>query len=80
MTYHERWIIFICTQTKVGTDLKSNVKKYLQGKNTRIYESFDDWKFLKTNIYELVRDGDFFRCSCGEGLKSTFASTVLLCP
>ena len=53
----------------LSTDLKSNVKKYLQGKTTGIYESFDHWKFFKTNIYELVEDGNFIRSSCGEGLK-----------
>ena len=65
-------LFVLSTQAKVGTDLKSNVKKYLQGKNTGIYESFDDWKFLKTHIYELVEDGEFFQCSCGDGLKKYF--------
>ena len=36
---------------KVGTVIRSNVKKYLRGKNTGIYESFDYWNLLKTNIY-----------------------------
>ena len=65
-------LFVLSTQAKVGTDLKSNVKQYLQGKKTGFYESFDDWKFLKTNIYELVEEEDFFRCSCGEGLKKYF--------
>ena len=36
------------TQLKVGTELKSNVTKYLRGKKTGTYESLDCWKFLKT--------------------------------
>ena len=65
-------LFVLSTQAKVGTDLKSNVRKYMQGKNTGIYESFDDWKYLKTNIYELVEDGNFYKCSCGEGSKKYF--------
>ena len=42
---------------------------FYDGKTTGIYESFDHWKFFKTNIYELVEDGNFIRSSCGEGLK-----------
>ena len=53
-------LFVLSTQANVGTDLKSNVKQYLQGKKTGFYESFDDWKFLKTNIYELVEEEDFF--------------------
>ena len=33
---------------------------------------FDNGKFFKINIYELVEDGNFFRSSCGDGLKNYF--------
>ena len=47
-------LFVLSTQAKVGTDLKKQRKK------TGFYESFDDWKFLKINIYELVEEEDFF--------------------
>ena len=51
-------LFVLSTQANVGTDLKSNVKQYLQGKKTGFYESFDE--ILKINIYELVEEEDFF--------------------
>ena len=51
-------LFVLSIQAKVGTDLKSNVKQYLQGKKTGFYESFDE--ILKINIYELVEEEDFF--------------------
>ena len=53
-------LFVLSIQVYVGTDLNSNLKQYLQGKKTGFYECFDDWKFLKTNIYELVKEEDFF--------------------
>ena len=43
-------LFVLSIQVYVGTDLNSNLNQYLQGKKTGFYESFDDWKFLKTNI------------------------------
>ena len=53
-------LFVLSTQANVGTDLKSNVKQYLQGKKTGFYESFDDWKFLNTNTINWSRRKTFF--------------------
>ena len=34
--------------------------------------NFDEWKFFKSFIYELTEDGNFFRCTCGHGMKKYF--------
>ena len=36
------------------------------------YDEFDEWKKTKTTVYEILDDGDFFTCSCPNGLKKYF--------
>ena len=55
----------LSSAAKFDTDLKGIVKKYLNSD----FETFDEWKHLKMTVYELRDDGDFFKCSCGEGLR-----------
>ena len=56
-----------------GTDIKDEVKKFIKFQENMEYpEGFDEWKVMKGLVYELTDDGDFFRCSCGYGLKKYF--------
>ena len=64
------------SSAKITTDLKSNVKKYLHGKETGTYATFDDWKFVMTNIYELTEDGNFYKYCCVMVWKNTFANKM----
>ena len=62
-------LFVLSSTTIITTDLKSKVKKYLHGKETGTYETFDGWKFLKTNVHELTEDVNFYKCCCCDGLK-----------
>ena len=57
-------LFVLSSSAKITTELKSNVKKYLHGKETGTYATFDDWKFVMTNIYELTEDGNFYKYCC----------------
>ena len=46
---------FVLSSTaKIGTDLKSCVKRYIQYKEKLEWEGFDEYKTLKTTVYELI--------------------------
>ena len=63
----------LSSKSPEGTVLKDEVKKYVTCKDSLEYqEGFDEWKMLKSTVYELSDDGDFFKCSCAYGQKHYF--------
>ena len=54
-------------------DLKDAVKCYIKNQINMDYDGgFDEWKKMKSSLYELEEDGYFFKCSCHIGLKKYF--------
>ena len=53
-------------------EIKEAVKKFIKSQETMEYDEFDEWKKTKSTVYELLDDGDFFSCSCPNGLKKYF--------
>ena len=54
-------------------DIKTELKKYLN----RFDDTFENWKRVKSVLYELIEDGDFFKCSCPYGVKKYFCKHAI---
>ena len=57
---------------KSGDNLKERVKEYISKFKKKNTEGFEHFKNLKTSVYEIEEDGDFYKCSCPIGLKKYF--------
>ena len=51
---------------RTGQNLKQLAKKMVQKSHKNDYEDFDEFKFLKSSVYELAENEDtrFIICSC----------------
>ena len=54
-------------------DIKDALKVFIEKKVTLAYDDgFDEWKRMKSSVYELIDDGEFFKCNCPAGMKKYF--------
>ena len=65
---------FVLSEKASATDdIKTELKKYLN----RFDDTFENWKRVKSVLYELTEDGDFFKCSCPYGMKKYFCKHAI---
>ena len=54
---------------KKGDKLKEKANEYISRFKKKDFASFEQFKDLKTSVYELEEDDDFYICNCPIGLK-----------
>ena len=65
--------IYVLASHAKKFDIKDLVKKFIKHNDKLDYDDgFDEWKEVKSSLYELTDDGQFFVCSCPVGSEKYF--------